>query len=42
MSVTAFNRHPGTSRSQVIEVARDAERRAGLSVPRNDQNTAAL
>ncbi|MFQ5415380.1 MAG: hypothetical protein ACE5E6_13065 [Phycisphaerae bacterium] len=42
MSVTAFNRHPGTSRSQVIEVAREAEMRAGLSAPRSDPNTAAV
>jgi len=39
LSVTAFNRHPATSRSQVIEVARDAEMRAGLSVPRGDPIT---
>ena len=39
MSVAAFNRHPDTSRSQVIEVACEAERRAGLSAPRSDPNT---
>ncbi len=41
-SVTAFNRHPSTSRLQVIEVAREAEMRAGLSVPRSGPNTTAV
>ena len=43
MSITAFNRHSGTSRTQVIELARDAERRAGLGTPpvaRNSMNAA--
>jgi len=42
LSVTAFNRHPGTSRLQVIEVAREAESRAGLSVRRRNPNTATV
>ena len=40
MNVTAFNRHPATTRSQVIEVAREAERRAGLSARRRNSNAA--
>ena len=42
LSVTAFNRHPGTSRSRVIEVAREAEIRAELSMRRRNPNTATV